>query len=227
MNRRFDVVTFDCYGTLVDWEDGIAEAFLRQAELDWFPIERELLLAAYHAVERVVERPPYKSYREILAQTAVRVAGRFGWKLPPERAHFLAASLPFWRPFPDTNPALTELVTEGYTLGILSNVDDDLLAETRGNLSAFFEFVVTAQQVRAYKPGTAHFREARNRIGDVPWLHAAQSWFHDVVPASALGIPVAWINRKGEPRPKGPTPEVEVPDVAGLAAWLRTLAGAT
>jgi 2-haloacid dehalogenase/putative hydrolase of the HAD superfamily len=220
VSRRFDVVTFDCYGTLVDWEEGIAAAFLQQAELDWFPLERELLLAAYHAVEPVVERLPYKSYRAVLAQAAVRVAGRFGWNLSLERAQFLAASLPFWKPFPDTNPALAELATKGYSLGILSNVDDDLLVETRGHLSESFEILVTAQQVRSYKPVTAHFLEARDRIGERPWLHAAQSWFHDVVPASELGIPVAWINRKGEPRPDGPTPEVELHDLGGLVEWL-------
>lgn len=224
MSRRFDVVTFDCYGTLVDWEGGIAGAFLRQAEVDRVPLERESLLEAYHAVEPLVERPPYKSYRAVLAQTAVQVAGRLGWNLSLERAQFLSASLPLWRPFPDTNPALAELVAKGYSLGILSNVDDDLLAETRGHLSAPFDVVVTAQQVRSYKPGTAHFREAQDRIGASPWLHAAQSWFHDVVPASALGIPVAWINRKGEPRPNGPTPEVEVRDLAELAEWLRSAA---
>lgn len=221
MSRRFDVVTFDCYGTLVDWESGIADAFLRQAELDWFPLERELLLAAHHAVEPVVERPPYKSYREVLAQTAVRVAARFGWKLSTKRAQFLAASLPLWKPFSDTNPALGELVEMGYRLGILSNVDDDLLIETRARLSAPFEFVVTAQQVRSYKPAPAHFLEARDRIGDERWLHAAQSWFHDVVPAAALGIPVAWINRKGEPRTGGADPAVELPDLAALVDWLR------
>jgi len=225
VSRRFDVVTFDCYGTLVDWENGIAEAFSRQAELDGVPLDRESLLAAYHAVEPVVERPPYKSYRAVLAQTAVRVAGRFGWNLSLERAQFLAASLPLWKPFPDTNPALVELVAQGYSLGILSNVDDDLLAETRGHLSAVFDVVVTAQQVRSYKPARNHFLEARERIEEeTRWLHAAQSWFHDVVPGRALGIPVAWINRKGEPRPDGPTPEVEVRDLAELAEWLRSAA---
>ena len=225
MSRRFDVVTFDCYGTLVDWENGIAEAFSRQAELDGVPLDRESLLAAYHAVEPVVERPPYKSYRAVLAQTAVRVAGRFGWNLSLERAQFLAASLPLWKPFPDTNPALVELVAQGYSLGILSNVDDDLLSETRGHLSAVFDVVVTAQQVRSYKPARNHFLEARERIEEeTRWLHAAQSWFHDVVPGRALGIPVAWINRKGEPRPDGPTPEVEVRDLAELAEWLRSAA---
>jgi 2-haloalkanoic acid dehalogenase type II len=222
VSRRFEVVTFDCYGTLVDWEDGIAEAFLREALLDEVRLDRDELLAAYHAVERIVERPPHRPYRDVLAQTAEQVAARLGWKLPSERTVFLAASLPLWKPFPDTNLALTELAVNGYTLGILSNVDDDLLAETRGDLSASFDIVVTAQRVRSYKPGTAHFREARNRIGDRPWLHVAQSWFHDVVPASALGIPVAWVNRKGEARREGATPEVEVRDLAGLAEWLRS-----
>ncbi|HVE65617.1 MAG TPA: HAD-IA family hydrolase [Thermoanaerobaculia bacterium] len=221
MSRRFDVVTFDCYGTLVDWEGGIAEAFLREASLHGVTLDRENLLAAYHAVEPAIERLPYRSYRDVLAQTAAEVAGRLGWKIAPERASFLAASLPLWRPFPDTTPALSELAANGYRLGILSNVDDDLIAETRRLLSASFDLVVTAQQVRSYKPGTAHFHEARDRIAGARWLHAAQSWFHDVAPACALGIPVAWINRKGESRPGGATPEVELADLAGLSAWLR------
>ena len=221
MSPRFEIVTFDCYGTLIDWESGISDAFLRQSEIDWFPLERELVLAAYHEAEPVVERAPYKSYRAVLAQVAVRVAARFGWKLSPKRAEFLAASLPLWKPFPDTNPALGELVAMGYRLGILSNVDDDLLTETRSRLSAPFDVVVTAQQVRSYKPALPHFHEARDRIGDGPWLHAAQSWFHDVVPATALGIPVAWINRKAEPRPDGPAPTVELENLRELADWLR------
>src|SRR5262249_21198886 len=138
----------------------------------------------------------YRSYREVLTETSRRLASRFGWPMPESRAGFLADSLPGWPPFPDTNRSLERLAAAGYRLGILSNVDDDLLAGTRRHFSVPFESIVTAQQVRSYKPGHAHFLTARERIGGARWLHAAQSYFHDVTPARELGIPTAWINRR-------------------------------
>ena len=220
MSRRFDVVTFDCYGTLVDWEGGIADAFAREAASDRVTLDRSEVLRAYHEVEPEVEASEHRPYRHVLAETAVRVARRLGWPLADERAGFLADSLPEWRPFSDTNTALRRLADAGHRLGILSNVDDDLLEETRRLLTVPFGVVVTAEQVRSYKPAHGHFLEARRRIGRARWLHAAQSFFHDVVPATALGIPVAWINRKAEPRPAGPPPAVELSDLAALADWL-------
>jgi 2-haloalkanoic acid dehalogenase type II len=228
VTRRYDVVTFDCYGTLVDWEDGIGSAFVREAAEDGIVLDRARVLGAYHDLEPEIESAEYRSYRDVLSSTAVRVAQRLGWPLGVERAAFLAESLPRWKPFPDTNPALQRLVASGHRLGILSNVDDDLLAETRRHLSVPFDVVVTAQQVRSYKPAHGHFEEARRRIGgaqgragDVRWLHAAQSFFHDVVPARALGIPVAWINRKGEAASGGIAPDFELRDLTGLAEALR------
>jgi FMN phosphatase YigB (HAD superfamily) len=108
-------------------------------------------------------------------------------------------------------------VRAGYRLGILSNVDDDLLAATRRQLGVLFDVVVTAEQVHSYKPAQGHFMEARRRIGGARWLHAAQSFFHDVVPARALGIPVAWINRKRESASGGIAPDLELRDLTGLA----------
>ena len=156
----------------------------------------------------------------MLAETAQRVAKRFSWTLTPERARGLAESLPSWQPFPDTNPALERLVSAGYRLGILSNVDDDLLAGTLRHLTVPFDLLVTAQQVRSYKPAAAHFETARQRIGESRWLHAAQSHFHDVVPCRALGVRVAWINRKAEPGHAETRPDVEVRTLAGLADTL-------
>jgi 2-haloalkanoic acid dehalogenase type II len=216
-NRPYDVVTFDCYGTLVDWEEGIASAFVREAAEDGVVLDRARVLAAYHELEPEIEASGYRPYREILAATAVRVAQRLGWPLTVDRARFLPESLARWKPFPDTNPALERLVRVGYRLGILSNVDDDLLVATRRHLGVLFDVVVTAQQVRSYKPAHGHFEEARRRIGDARWLHAAQSFFHDVVPARALGIPVAWINRKRESASGGITPDLELHDLTGLA----------
>jgi 2-haloalkanoic acid dehalogenase type II len=193
----YDIVTFDCYGTLIDWLSGIRTAFASTA------IER------YGATEAEVERT-YRPYREVLAETARRIVGD---------GSFLAESLPAWPPFPDTNPALERMRAAGIRLGILSNIDDDLLAATRRHFTVGFDLIVTAQQVRSYKPGHAHFLAARERIGNARWLHAAQSNYHDIAPCNALGIDNAWINRLGE---TGERPTIEFRDLAGLADWLTT-----
>jgi 2-haloacid dehalogenase/putative hydrolase of the HAD superfamily len=220
MTRRFDVVTFDCYGTLVDWEEGIGSAFAREAAEDGIVLDPARVLAAYHELEPEIEAAGYQAYRDVLEATAVRVAQRLGWPLAAARARFLPESLPRWKPFPDTNDALDRLVASGHRLGILSNVDDDLLAATRRHFPVSFDVVVTAQQVRSYKPAPGHFQEARRRIGGASWLHAAQSFFHDVVPARALGIPVAWINRKKESARGGARPDFELANLEELAALL-------
>jgi 2-haloalkanoic acid dehalogenase type II len=196
--RRFDALTFDCYGTLIDWERGISEAFAAAARADGVALEVAAVLRAYHEVEPRVQAERYRRYRDVLALTARGVADRLGWTLPPGRESFLAESLPSWPPFPDTNDALRRLKGAGHRLIILSNVDDDLLAGTRHHLAVEFDAVITAEQVGSYKPAVGHFAAARTQIADAPWLHVAQSYFHDVQPARALGVPTAWINRKGE-----------------------------
>ena len=220
MDRQFDVITFDCYGTLIDWEGGIAGAFLHAAREDGVELRREDVLRSYEQIEPVVEHEQFRLYRDVLTETASRVANALGWPLAFQRATFLAESLPDWTPFPDTNAALERLRDAGYRLGILSNVDDELLAATRRHFTVDFDPIVTAQQVRSYKPAPGHWRAARERIGDARWLHAAQSNFHDVVPANALGIPSAWVNRKGDRPLPGGTPTYEVKDMAGLAELL-------
>ena len=218
---RFDVVTFDCYGTLVDWEGGIREAFRRAATADGVSLSPPAVLAAYAEIEPEVEGEAYRSYRDVLAETAVRVAARLGWRIDNDRARFLPESLPAWQPFADTNPALGRLAAAGCRLGILSNVDDDLLAGTRHLLNASFDPVITAAQVRSYKPAPAHFLAARRLFPEgTRWLHAAQSYFHDVVPCRRLGIPVAWINRKNERAGAQGPPDWEMQDLAQLADWM-------
>jgi 2-haloalkanoic acid dehalogenase type II len=217
--RSYDIITFDCYGTLIDWDAGIAGAFARAVAETGARLDPRRVLEVYEEIEAVVEAEPYQSYRLVLTESARRLARHLGWALPEARAGFLADSLPLWLPFPDTNAALERLFRAGYRLGILSNVDDDLLAGTRKHFTVPFDLVVTAQQVGSYKPAPAHFVTARERIGTARWLHAAQSPFHDVEPARRHGIPVAWINRKrlvrGEPRP-----DREVGSLAELADWL-------
>ena len=217
----YDVVTFDCYGTLIDWESGIGEASARAASDEGLAIDRAQFLAAYAEIESRVEREPYRSYRATLATTAARAAQRCGWPLEESRATFLPDSLPSWPPFPDTNPALSRLAAAGVRLGILSNVDEDLLSATLLRLPAPFELIVTAESVRSYKPAHAHFLEARARVGpEARWLHAAQSYFHDVLPCRELGIPVAWINRKAEAPGGAGAPDREFRDLTGFTDWL-------
>jgi 2-haloacid dehalogenase/putative hydrolase of the HAD superfamily len=218
--RPYDVVTFDCYGTLVDWEGGLATAIMRAAWADGVRLERAAIIRAYMAAERDVEAGGYRSYREVLAESARGVAARLGWQLDPARASFLADSLPGWVAFPDTNASLERLHRAGYALGILSNIDDALLAATRRHLTVAFELIVTAEQVRAYKPARPHFEAARRAIGSRAWLHVGQGYFHDMVPARAQGIPHAWINRNGDAPSDGGRTDREFPTLVELADWL-------
>jgi 2-haloalkanoic acid dehalogenase type II len=223
VGRSYDVVTFDCYGTLIDWESGIGSWFQSKAAFAGVALSRPDALAAYAEIEPAVEAEAYRSYRQVLVETALRVGRRFGWRLTAREAASLVESLADWRPFPDTNLALERLSAAGYRLGILSNVDDDLLADTMRHFRVRFEVLVTAQQARSYKPAFGHFQTARQRIGAAPWLHAAQSPFHDVVPARALGIPVAWVNRKGLSALADVRPDIEVRSLAELVDRLEAM----
>ena len=220
MNRDFDFVTFDCYGTLVDWESGIADAFVRAAREDGIELRADEVLRAYRLIEPVVEREHFRLYRDVLSESATRVAHALGWRLAYERGTFLVTSVSNWKPFTDTNPALERLRSAGYKLGILSNVDNDLLAATRRHLTVDFDLIVTAEQVRSYKPAQGHFVKAKEQVGDARWLHAAQSNVHDIVPANGLGISTAWINRHGASAMPGGTPTYEFRDLTGLADML-------
>jgi 2-haloalkanoic acid dehalogenase type II len=215
---RYDFITFDCYGTLIDWESGIADAFLCAAENDGVRLRRDYVLRAYEQHEPMVEGESYRLYRDVLTETATRVAQSFDWT--PTDKTFLPKSLPQWKPFLDTNRALERLKRAGCKLGILSNVDDDLLAETRRHFTVDLDLIITAQQVGSYKPARGHFDAARQRIGNARWLHAAQSNFHDVVPVNALGVDTAWVNRRGDTALPGGIPTYEVRDMTGLAELL-------
>jgi 2-haloalkanoic acid dehalogenase type II len=219
MEKSFDIITFDCYGTLIDWEGGITRAFQKQAALDGLSLNTDEIITAYMSEEPDVETE-YRSYREVLALTSERVAARLGLKIRPEHRYFLADSLPDWVPFLDTNPGLERLARK-FKLGLLSNIDDELLSKTREHFTVKFDLIVTAEQVRSYKPGHAHFREGLSRAGDKRLLHAAQSYYHDVVPTRALNIPVLWVNRKREKVPEnGVEPTGEVRNITELADLL-------
>ena len=164
----------------------------------------------------------------IVQRVAMTIAAGAGWVLPTSLgvsgwAHErLLAEMRAGAAYAHSVIALEAMKKAGLTLGILSNVDDDLLSATRQHFTVDFDIIITAQQVSSYKPGRAHFDAARKQIGNRRWLHAAQSWFHDVVPARRLGIPVVWVNRKDEPLKADVRPNGMVADLAGLVRWLES-----
>jgi 2-haloalkanoic acid dehalogenase type II len=193
-----DVITFDCYGTLIDWESGIRNAFqkaLRRTGSD--PRLADRALELYELEERRIEQEkPHQPYRTVLSRSALAVSRRIGWGLSGKDSSFLAEDLPSWSPFRDTNLALQRLGKK-HVLGILSNVDNDLLAGTMRQLTGKFDILVTAEEVKSYKPAFAHFERAQELIGDRKWVHVAGSEYHDIEPAVTLGIGTVWVNRKG------------------------------
>jgi 2-haloalkanoic acid dehalogenase type II len=192
----YEVITFDCYGTLIDWETGIRRSFVDALARTRANTNLGSIFNLFAAEERRLENEtPHLLYKDVLTRAALAVAQKAGWNLPEGQGSFLADDLPAWLPFPDTNPALESLARE-HSLGILSNVDNDLLSGTLTNIKTPFEMLVTAENVRSYKPRHAHFEEARRRIGTRRWLHVAASRYHDIEPAVELGIDAIWVNRK-------------------------------
>ena len=218
-----EVITFDCYGTLIDWEKGIRKAFHNAIlKTGGDPGLESMASEAYEEEERRIEKEkPHILYREVLAKTSLAVARKIGWKLPEAESAFLARELPNWTPFPDTNPSLARLARK-HTLGILSNVDNDLLSGTVRHFTSPFEINVTAENVRSYKPAFGHFEEARRIIGDTGWVHVAGSQYHDIEPAVKLGIRAVWVNRKNA-RPMRNYSEKEVLEVKDLIQLVNRL----
>jgi len=204
-------VTFDVYGTLIDWETGIYEAFAKEAERDGFTIERDALIALFHEIEREIQAGSYELYAEVLRRTVVEIAKRMEWPLEPSRSGFLPDSVQRWMPFKEGRTQLDKTAKK-HKVGLLSNVDDKLLGQTRRHIPMDFDLVVTAQQVRSYKPDAAHFTECARRVGGKKgWVHIASSYYHDVEPCLKARVPVIWVNRKKEtldPGQKKPTAEV-------------------
>src|SRR6202167_1992814 len=191
-------VTFDVYGTLIDWESGIWDAFEREAARDGFTIEREEVIPLFHEISRQIEGGSYELYAEVLRRTAVEISKRLGWPLEPSRSGFLPDSVAHWPVFKETRAQLEKLGKK-YQLGLISNIDDKLLGQTRRNMPLDFDLVVTAQQVRSYKPDLAHFVECARRLGGKRgWVHVAASHYHDVTPCVKQRVPVIWVNRTKE-----------------------------
>jgi 2-haloacid dehalogenase len=192
-------VTFDCYGSLIDWETGAFDAYQKEAERDGFTVDRNEALPLFLSIQHEIQRGSYELYAEVLRRTAVRSAREMGWDLEPSRSGFLPDSVPRWPAFRETNAQL-ERFGKKFEVGILSNIDDKLLGATRRHFRVDFDLVVTAQQVRSYKPDPAHFKECQRRIGGKKgWVHIASGYEADIEPCIKAKIPVIWVNRHGDP----------------------------
>jgi len=193
---RYEVLTFDCYGTLINWEAGILPALHRILSAHGKNMDNATLLKRYGDFEQRSEQGKFRPYREVLESVVHQFGGELRFTPTAAEARSLPDSLPTWKPWPDTVAALRQLKTR-FRLAILSNVDDDLFALTRPQLEVDFDEVITAQQAQAYKPSLKLFELALSRIHAPAHrvLHVGQSIYHDVIPAQALGLATVWVNR--------------------------------
>jgi 2-haloacid dehalogenase len=207
--------TFDCYGTLIDWNGGIAAQLARL----WPDEDTHVLLDRYHELEREVQAAdPSLSYREVMQRALARLG-----EVPGGEEDALGESLPTWNPFPEVRESLDETRGRGWRLAILSNTDRDLIEASKGALGVEFDETVVASEIGSYKPASRHWEEFAARTGADParHVHVAQSMYHDIVPANELGLPTVWINRLGEAFDTSPTREL--PDLRRLPEVLDEL----
>ena len=204
--------TFDCYGTLIDWNAGICGELARLFGAEHAP----RLLETYHHLEPQVQARAFRPYREVLELTLSHVAVEEGLPLAPGDDAALADSLPTWPPFPEVRAALDEVRRRGWKLAILSNSDSDLIAASQRRLGVPFDATIVAGEIRSYKPGHRHWERFFEGTGAdrARHVHVAASHFHDIVPAHELGLTSVWINRLGETGE--PKPTRELPSLAAL-----------
>ncbi len=226
--KRFDCLSFDCYGTLIDWETGLLSILHSILRRHGAELGDQQLLESYAAAETDIEAGGYRPYREVLREVLARFGRQYGFSPNPEELDEFSLSVKDWPPFPDSREALAAL-QQKYKLIILSNIDDDLFQHSARRLGIDFDAVFTAQQIGAYKPSEANFRYLLENAG-LPReriLHVAQSLFHDIAPAKRVGLATVWVNRRSGQAGTGATPsaqaepDLEVPDLRTLA----TLAG--
>ena len=207
--------SFDCYGTLIDWDGGVRAELARVFGDD----RADELLAEYHAIEPELQASGELSYRQVLTESMRRLG------VPAGEEHGLAESLPGWRAFPEVRSALDELRNRGWQLAILSNTDDDFIAASQVQIGMVFDEVVVAQEIGSYKPAHRHWEEFFRRTGAPRegHVHVAASLFHDIAPANELDLRSVWINRVGEQSTDGARPTRELPDLFELPETLDEL----
>jgi 2-haloalkanoic acid dehalogenase type II len=213
--------TFDCYGTLIDWEGGLGaflyDFALRTGEPE--PLSGGELRERWEAIQFEVIQGDYRRYADVLAESLRRLAQERGWPYSDDDGRALARSMRSWQPFADSRPALRRAHDAGLRLIIVSNTDRDILEHSLRQLGAPIDAAVTAEDVGSYKPAKPHFERALE-VASVPpeqILHVAFGFKYDIGPAQELGFRSAWVNRHGEPRPGPAQPDLEWPDLWGLA----------
>jgi 2-haloacid dehalogenase len=222
---RFTTISFDCYGTLIDWESGILPTMRTVLSRHSQSLSDATMLELYGEFEAKAESGPYRTYREVLQSVVQSFGDHLGFDPGSTDRSALYDSVPRWAPFPDTVAAL-RLLKKRYRLAVISNIDDDLFAGTRKLLGMEFDAVITAEQAKSYKPSVHNFELALEKLAISPaeLLHAGQSVYHDVIPAQSLGISAVWVNRKsarpgvGAVRSAEGRPDLEVPDMETLAS---------
>jgi 2-haloacid dehalogenase len=218
--KSIKTVTSDCYGTLIDWEKGITEAFEKEAKRDELTINSQELLERFFEVQAQIMAGSYELYAEVMRRAVVKVASEIGWEIEPSRAQFLPDSVARWMPFRESNAAM-DRIRARYQLGILTNTDDKLLGISRRHLRTELDIVVTAQQVRSYKPDNTHFKECARRLGAKKgWVHIASNYETDIAPCLKMNVPVIWVNRHGEKLEGRKAPNATVKNFRDAAAKL-------
>jgi len=225
---QFRVLTFDCFGTLINWETGILDTLRTWLLRHGVTRTDNQILEMYAGFEARAESGAYMPYAQVLREVVRGFRERFNIAPNYEETDCLLRTLPEWRPFPDTVPALRWL-KERYALGIISNTDEDLFSHAARQLEIKFDWVITSQQAHSYKPAVRSFEMALELIGKPreQVLHVAQSLYHDIVPAKRLGLATAWVNRRpgmeghGATLPAVVEPDLEVRDMAALVELMQ------
>lgn len=221
---QYEALTFDCYGTIIDWEQGILSALKPVLAVHQVTLTDSQILELFARLEGEIEAGKYQPYRQVLKQVMQQFGEKLGFTPTSDQLDCLADSIQNWQPFPDSIDALNSLKQQ-FKLVIISNIDDDLFAFTAKRLGVPFDFVITAFQAKSYKPSTHNFEFAFKKTG-IPHdkiLHVAQSIYHDIVPAKKLGLSTVWVNRRhnqsgsGATPPASSQPDLEVPDLETLA----------
>ncbi len=222
--NNFELLTFDCYGTLIDWESGIWEALHPILAVHRIDVAADKVLELYGKLESEAERGEYHEYKTVLKMVLEGIGARLGFAPTQVELQRFSECVRDWPAFPDSARALQAL-KKRHKLAIISNIDDDLFAFSAQRLQVQFDWIITAQQAKSYKPSHNNFRIAFERIG-LPKnkiLHVAQSLFHDIVPAKALGLATVWVDRRhnkegfGATPPAQAQPDLTVPDLQTLA----------